>query len=111
LKHDDSDFGKALEAAFRTRPTLETLSEELEAAELHDIDVKLQHRELEFDSGRALIEDPATRLLILPEIRTWMNVDNLDRALDYLARAVDKYWSEDKLSLSLNVGCASARKP
>ena len=51
------------------------------------------------------------RLLILPEIRTWMNVENLDSALDYLSLAVDKYWSEDRLSLSLNVGCASARKP
>ena len=111
LKQDDADFSKALEAAFRTRPTLETLAEELEAAGLSDIDVKLQHKELEFESGRALIEDPAMRLLILPEIRTWVQIENLAPALDYLAQAVDKYWSEDKLSLTLNVGCASARKP
>jgi len=111
LKEDAAEFGKALEASFRNRPTLESLSEELEAAGLSDVDVKLQHRQLEFDGGRALIEDPAMRLLILPEIRTWLQVDQLDGALDYLARAVDKYWSEDKLSLSLNVGCASARKP
>jgi SAM-dependent methyltransferase len=111
LKQDDDEFSKALESAFRTRPTLETLSEELEAAELYDIDVKLQHKELEFASGRALIEDPAMRLLILPEIRTWMHVEKLDEPLDYLSQAIDKYWSEDKLSLSLNVGCASARKP
>jgi hypothetical protein len=51
------------------------------------------------------------RLLILPEIRTWMHVEKLDEPLDYLSQAIDKYWSEDKLSLSLNVGCASARKP
>lgn len=111
LKYDDAAFAKSLEAAFRTRPTLESLSEELESVGLTDIDVKLQHKELEFESGRKLIEDPAMRLLILPEIRTWMNVENLDSALDYLSQAVDKYWSEDKLSLSLNVGCASARKP
>jgi len=111
LKEDAAEFSKALEAALPNRPTLETLSEELEAVGLSDIDVKLQHRQLEFESGRGLIEDPAVRLLILPEIRTWMHLDRLDGALDYLARAVDKYWSEDKLSLSLNVGCASARKP
>jgi len=111
LKEDASEFGKALEAALPNRPTLEILSEELEAAGLSDIDVKLQHKQLEFESGRALLEDPAMRLLILPEIRTWLHLDQLDGALDYLARAVDKYWSEDKLSLSLNVGCASARKP
>ena len=111
LKEDAAEFGKALEASFRNRPTLESLSEELEAVGLADVDVKLWHRELAFDSGRGLIEDPAMRLLILPEIRTWMHVAELDGALDYLARAVDKYWSEDKLLLSLNVGCASARKP
>jgi SAM-dependent methyltransferase len=111
LKHDDAEFSKALEAAFHGRPTLESLAEELEAAGLYDIDVKLQPKELEFGSGRALIEDPATRLMILPEIRTWMQVDDLERPLQYLSQAVDKYWSEDKLLLSVNVGCASARKP
>lgn len=111
LKEDAAEFGKALEASFPNRPTLESLSEELEAAGLSDVDVKLQHREIEFESGRGLIEDPAMRLLILPELRTWLRVAELDGALDYLARAVDKYWSEDKLSLSVNVGCASARKP
>ncbi|HEU5074475.1 MAG TPA: class I SAM-dependent methyltransferase [Polyangiaceae bacterium] len=111
LKEDAGEFSKALESALPNRPTLESLSEELEAAGLSDIDVKLQHRELEFESGRGLVEDPAMRLLILPEIRSWMHVDDLDGALDYLARAIDKYWSEDKLLLSVNVGCASARKP
>jgi len=111
LKEDATELSKALETSFPNRPTLETLSEELEAAGLSDIDVKLQHREIEFESGRGLIEDPATRLLILPEIRTWLHLDKLEGALDYLARAADKYWSEDKLSLSVNVGCASARKP
>src|SRR5690606_9306754 len=108
LKEDAAEFGKALEASFPNRPTLESLSEELEAAGLSDVDVKLQHREIEFESGRGLIEDPAMRLLILPALRTWLRVAELDGALDYLARAVDKYWSEDKLSLSVNVGCASA---
>ncbi len=111
LKHDDAQFSKALDAAFRTRPTVETLAEELEEAGLVDVDVKLQHRELEFESGRALLEDPATRLLVLPEIKSWLHVEELKKPLDYLGQAADKYWSEDELLLTVNVGCASARKP
>jgi hypothetical protein len=50
-------------------------------------------------------------LLILPDLRAWLPVPDLDRPLEYVRDAIDKYWSEGKLGLTLNVGCASARKP
>jgi SAM-dependent methyltransferase len=111
LKHDDSDFSKAIEAALATRPSIETLSEELEAAGLEDIDVEIRQTQLAFDSGRAFVEDPVSRLMIIPEVRTWLGVNDLKKPLEYVRDAIDKYWSEGKLELSLNVGCASARKP
>lgn len=111
LKHDDSEFSKAIEAALVGRPSIETLSEELEAAGLDDIDVEIRQTTLTFDSGRAFVEDPVSRLMIIPEIRTWLAVDDLKKPLEYVRDAIDKYWSEGKLELSLNVGCASARKP
>ena len=111
LKHDDSDFSKAIEAALVDRPSIETLSEELENAGLDDIDVEIRQTQLSFDSGRAFVEDPVSRLLIIPEVRTWLAVNDLQRPLEYVRDAIDKYWSEGKLELSLNVGCASARKP
>lgn len=111
LKHDDSEFSKAIEAALLNRPSIETLSEELEAAGLDDIDVEIRQTTLSFDSGRAFVEDPVSRLLIIPEVRTWLAVDDLKKPLEYVRDAIDKYWSEGKLELSLNVGCASARKP
>ena len=110
LKNDDAELQKALEAAQRTRPTIETLSDEMEAVGLFDVDVDLQPSQIEFESGRALLEDPVSRLLIFPEIRTWLKVDDITQPLEYVAEAVDKYWSEDRMTLSLNVGCASARK-
>jgi SAM-dependent methyltransferase len=109
LKHDDSDFSKAIEAA--NRPSIEALSEELEAAGLEDIDVEIRQTQLSFDSGRAFVEDPVSRLMIIPEVRTWLGVNDLKKPLEYVRDAIDKYWSEGKLELSLNVGCASARKP
>jgi SAM-dependent methyltransferase len=111
LKYDEADFLKALELSLSARPTIETISEELEAAGFDDIDVEVRQATLAFDSGRAFVEDPATRLLILPEIRSWLPAADLGRPLDYVRDAIDKYWSEGKFELTLNVGCASARCP
>jgi SAM-dependent methyltransferase len=111
LKHDDSEFSKAVEAALLARPSIESLSEELEQVGLADVDVEIRQTSLTFDSGRAFVEDPVSRLLILPEVKAWLGVDDVVRPLAYVRDAIDKYWSEGKLELSLNVGCASARKP
>jgi len=111
LKYEEAEFLKALEVSLAVRPTIETLSEELEAAGFEDIDVEVRQASLPFESGRAFVEDPAARLLILPEIRSWIPNSDLTRPLDYAREAIDKYWSEGKLELTLNVGCASARCP
>jgi SAM-dependent methyltransferase len=111
LKHDDSDFSKAVEAAMLLRPSIESLSEELEQVGLADVDVEIRQTTLTFDSGRAFVEDPVIRLLIVPELKAWLGVDDLNKPLGYVRDAIDKYWSEGQLELSLNVGCASARKP
>jgi SAM-dependent methyltransferase len=111
LKHDDSAFSKAVEAALLARPSIELLSEELEQVGLADVDVEIRQTSLTFDSGRAFVEDPVSRLLILPEVKAWLGVDDVESPLAYVRDAIDKYWSEGKLELSVNVGCASARKP
>ncbi len=110
LKFDEGDFGKSVEDAMSSRPTIETLSEELEDAGLDNVDVEIRSTELTFDSGRAFVEDPVARLLVIPELKAAFGVDDLTRPLDYVRDAVDKYWSEGKFELALNVGCASARK-
>jgi SAM-dependent methyltransferase len=110
LKVDDNEFSKAVEYALATRPSIESLSEELEGAGFEDVDVEIRQTFLPFDSGRAFMEDPVTRLQILPELRTWLGEQHdLKKALEYVRDAIDKYWSEAKLELTVNVGCASAR--
>jgi SAM-dependent methyltransferase len=111
LKYDDGEFSKAVEFAIATRPTIESLSEELETVGLEDVDVEIRQTTLPFDSGRAFVEDPVNRLLILPELRAWLGVQDMTKPLEYVRDAVDRYWSESKLELSVNVGCASARVP
>lgn len=110
LKHDDGDFGKTVEEAMTGRHTIETLAEELESAGLDDVDVEIRSTSLAFDSGRAFIEDPVTRLLLIPEIAASLGAIDLEKPLAYVRDAIDKYWSEGKFELTLNVGCASARR-
>jgi SAM-dependent methyltransferase len=111
LKYDDTEFAKAVEYALATRPSIESLSEELEGIGFEDVDVEIRHTSLPFDSGRAFVEDPVTRLQIVPELRTWLGEHDLKKPLEYVRDAIDKYWSEGKLELQVNIGCASARVP
>ena len=111
LKFDDTEFGKAVELALATCPSIESLSDELETAGFDDVDVEIRQTTLPFDSGRAFVEDPVSRLQIVPELRTLLAREDLKKPLEYVRDAIDKYWAEGKLELTLNVGCASARVP
>lgn len=110
LKFDDKELASAVQAEFAARPNIESLSEELEQAGFDDIDIEIRPHELTFDSGRAFLEDPVTRLLIVPEVKSWLGRDDFEVPLAYVRDAMDKYWSETTPALSVNVGCASARK-
>ncbi|HLV68533.1 MAG TPA: class I SAM-dependent methyltransferase [Polyangiaceae bacterium] len=110
LKFDDIELTKALEVALARRPTIETLSDDLEAAGFDDVDVELRHVLVPFESGAAFASDPIARLLVLPEIRSWFPDSDLARPLDYVREAMERYWSEATLELTVNVGCASARR-
>jgi ubiquinone/menaquinone biosynthesis C-methylase UbiE len=110
LKYDDGDLGRAIDESMAGRPTLETLSDELEGYGFGDVDVEVRQATLQFDNGRSLVEDPISRLLVIPEIRRSLGGRDLRRPLEYLREAADRYWSEAQFELSVNVGCASARR-
>lgn len=110
LKNDEGDLGKAVEHAIMSRPTMETLTEELEAAGLEDVDVEVKTETLSFESGRAFVEDPVTRLLIVPDLEAHLGTSELDAAFSYVSDAIDKYWAHRKFRLSVNIGAASARR-
>lgn len=110
LKFDDGELSSSVEAAIVSRHTLETLADEIESAGLDDVDVEIRQTTLSFDSGRAFMEDPVTRLLVVPEVQSWLPDTDLTKPWDYVRDAIDKYWSEGRFELSLNVGCASSRK-
>jgi hypothetical protein len=74
------------------------------------VDVELRTTTLEFQSGRAFFEDPIARLLVLPELRATLAVEDTEPPFAYVREAIDKYWSEASFPLTVNVGCASGRR-
>ncbi|HVU04884.1 MAG TPA: class I SAM-dependent methyltransferase [Polyangiaceae bacterium] len=110
LKHDQGEFGRAVELAMQARPTVEALSEELEDAGFDDVDADVRQVTFSFESGRNFTEDPTTRILILPELRGSMEASRFDEPLAYLNDAIGKYWSRREFELTVVVGTASARK-
>jgi SAM-dependent methyltransferase len=110
LKTDDASLTSAVERAMSQRPTVESLSAEIEEAGFEDVDVTLRPSAVAFPNGRAFLEDPITRLLLMPEFRKNMATDEIGKPFFYVRDAIDKYWSEGDFELSVHVGCATARR-
>jgi len=110
LKNDQGDLGRAVETAAANRPTIESLAEELEGAGFEDVDVDVRQVSLSCQGGRAFTEDPATRLMVLPDQEEYMGPTDFTEPLAYVSDAIGKYWSGRDFDLSLVIGTATARK-
>ena len=61
--------------------------------------------------AHAGIEDPIARLVVGPDIRSSIPVENgVSDAWDYARMAIANYWSEIPFELTINIGSVSARK-
>lgn len=112
LRQDLPELGKAVDAAAASRPTIETISEELENAGLSEIDVDVQLIAVSFNDGREFLEDPIAKLMVFPELRVLLALDPdlAGPCMRYVSDAIAKYWSEGVFELTVNVGCASGRR-
>ncbi len=110
LKNDDHDVTAAVEHAVLVRPTVETLGADMGERGFDFVDVTLRPTTLAFQSGRGFFEDPIARLLILPEVRQNLDLEDFEKPFAYVREAIDKYWSEGEFELTINVGCASGRR-
>jgi hypothetical protein len=113
LKHDSPKFGEAVEIASQSRPTPETLTEELERLGFVDVAVDVELMSVPFDTGRDFASHPLFELIVAPGLRSLLGeaTDVVASALEYAKTAVSKYWSEGQFDLTVNIGCATARKP
>lgn len=109
LKSELTELTNAVEAAVQLRPTDDLFKSELESVGFEYVEVDVRTRTLSFDNGRALFEDPATRLMLLPEFRANLKMPD-DRPFSYVRDAIDKYWSDGAFELTVNVGVVSGRR-
>jgi ubiquinone/menaquinone biosynthesis C-methylase UbiE len=110
LKYDDASITRALQLAAAERVTVESISEELEAAGFSDIDFEVHNDTIGYDSGRAFLEDPSVRYFIAPQIESWLDQLDLASAMEYVGRAIDKYWSDTRMDLGISIVAFSARR-
>ena len=112
LRSDLAKLNEAVDIATTSRPTPETITEELEFAGLTDVEVDVQLLSLPFASGREFVEHAVFDLVVAPELRASLDVAPavVNDALAYARAAVQKYWSEGSFELTVNIGCASGRK-
>jgi SAM-dependent methyltransferase len=112
LRQDLPDLGKAVDVAAASRPTIETVSEEVENAGLTDVDVDVSLIAISFASGRDLVEDPIWKLMVQADMAAVLPVEGplLQTAFRYVEDAIQKYWSEGVFELTVKVGCVRSRK-
>lgn len=110
LRHEQSDLTNAVEAAVQLRPTDDLFARELEAVGFEHVEVDASLRTLRFESGRDFFEDPVARLVLLPEFRSTLGIDDVAAPFAYVRDAIDKYWSDGAFELTVNVGVASGRR-
>jgi SAM-dependent methyltransferase len=110
LKHEVLEVTQAVEYAALVQPTTEMFAAEFEGAGFQYVDVELRTSVLEFKSGRDFLEDPITRLALLPELRGMLAMEDLEWPMSYVRDAIDQYWSDGTFEVTVNVGCGSGRR-
>jgi SAM-dependent methyltransferase len=110
LKFDDTAIEQAVDRSEQERPTIDGLGMELQDAGFDFVELEARPMTVRFHRGRDFFEDPITRLVILPELRMELGLEDRPEPLSYVRDAIDTYWSEGNFELTVNVGCASGRR-
>jgi SAM-dependent methyltransferase len=113
LKYELVDLMNAIEHAAQLRPTDDMLKHELESVGFEYVEVDVRNRTLRFAGGRDFFEDPVTRLLLMPELRSNVALDAYAHVVEpfaYVRDAIDKYWSDGTFELTVSVGVVSGRR-
>lgn len=113
LKNDSAKLAEAVEIAAHSRPTPETLTEELEAAGFDDVTVSVELLSVPFETGKDFAGHPLFGLVVGPDVSAALGLprDAVAPALEYVEQAIGKYWSDGSFELGVNLGCVSARRP
>lgn len=112
LKHDKPKLGEAVELIGQGRPTPETLGNDLETVGFTDVEIDVSLVSIPFSDGRRFAESALFQAVIAPQFATSLDapIPDAPEALDYVRHAIAKYWSDGQFDLTVNLGCATARR-
>jgi hypothetical protein len=112
LKHDATKLAEAVEIAAQSRPTPETLTDEIEIAGYDDVSVEVDLICVPFRSGRDFAAHALLSLVVAPDVANALGLpsDVVGPAIEYVQTAIGTYWSEGQFDLTVNLGCATARR-
>jgi SAM-dependent methyltransferase len=107
VKADIAKLAEAIDRLAVLRPTSESLTKEFTALGFVDVDFDYHTIAIPFQNGREFLDDPATRLMIMPELRASLaSMDSIiPTTLTYVQDSIDKYWAEGGFEVSVVVGC------
>ena len=109
LNSELPELTNAVEAAMQLRPSDDLFVRELEEVGFEHVELDLRTRTLRFENGHQFFADPVTGLMLLPEFRVNLHMND-DRPFLYVRDAIDKYWSDSTFELTVNVGVVSGRR-
>jgi SAM-dependent methyltransferase len=113
VKHDAIAIADAIESAAAQRPNPESFGADLEQLGFTDVEVDVELSSVRFESGREFENHPLFRLVLAPDLARHLELpqEALRDAMAYARDAIAKYWSDVPLDVTLNVGCATGRRP
>ena len=109
LKHDRPKLNEDVELSGQGRPTPETLVQELERLGFVEVEVDVQLLSVPFSDGRRFAESTLFQAFVARQFSILSESDATE-SLEYVRGAVSKYWSDGQFDLTVNLGCATARK-
>lgn len=110
VKHERVDVMRSVDAFTEERPTGELLANEVEKAGFDYVDVDVRARTIKFANGRDFASHPVARLFAMREFRGDISDSSWAPMAEYVAHAIDKYWSGHAFELTVKVGCVTGRR-
>jgi len=108
VKQDDVALDERVARSMEEQPTADGLAAEVERAGFSLARVVVADRPLSFAGARAFFDDPAARLVVIPEIAAGAAPAPLP--VDYLREAIATYWGGGPFEVTLRIGCVTATR-
>jgi ubiquinone/menaquinone biosynthesis C-methylase UbiE len=108
VRAEDTELAQRLLVLESMYPTPAQAQAELEQAGFEDVSVRVEDHRLPFHNARELFSDPLVQFLAMPE---WTWLAGASEKLDEVRRALDTYFANGPISLTVRAGVIDGQRP